>query len=110
MGLENAQGLHHFLTQSPWEASAYIRQRLELILKIVKDRKIIIIIDETGDPKKGKASDLLEPLIALDEESNTNYPKFCYNLHRWIKFISSPYFGHCCMILEKWYNLQAESG
>jgi SRSO17 transposase len=57
MGLENAQGLHHFLTQSPWEASAYIRQRLELILKLVKARKIIIIIDETGDPKKGKVTD-----------------------------------------------------
>jgi SRSO17 transposase len=24
MGLENAQGLHPFLTQSPWEAQAYI--------------------------------------------------------------------------------------
>jgi SRSO17 transposase len=57
MGLENAQGLHHFLTQSPWEAQALRRQRLELILKIVKGRKIVIIIDETGDPKKGKATD-----------------------------------------------------
>jgi SRSO17 transposase len=54
MGLENAQGLHHFLTQSPWEAQALRRQRLELILKIVKGRKIVIIIDETGDPKKEK--------------------------------------------------------
>jgi len=33
------------------------RQRLELILRIVKDRKIVIIIDETGTPKKGKATD-----------------------------------------------------
>ncbi len=39
------------------EASAYIRQRLELILKLVKERKIVLIIDETGDPKKGKATD-----------------------------------------------------
>jgi SRSO17 transposase len=31
------------------------RQRLELILKLVKERKIVLIIDETGDPKKGKA-------------------------------------------------------
>jgi SRSO17 transposase len=57
MGLENAQGLHHFLTQSPWEAQALRRQRLELILRIVKDLKIVIIIDETGGPKKGKATD-----------------------------------------------------
>jgi SRSO17 transposase len=36
--LQNAQGLHHFLTQSPWEAPALRRQRLELILKLVKER------------------------------------------------------------------------
>ena len=58
MRLENAQGLHHFLTQSPWDAPALRRQRLELILKLVKERKIVlIIIDETGDPKNGKATD-----------------------------------------------------
>jgi SRSO17 transposase len=55
MGLENAQGLHQFLTQSPWEAQAYIRQRLVLILKIVKARKIIIIIDSHRRSKKGKS-------------------------------------------------------
>ena len=57
MGLENAQGLYHFLTQSPWEAQAFKSQRLELILKFIKGRKIVLIIDETGDPKKGKATD-----------------------------------------------------
>jgi SRSO17 transposase len=31
MGLENAQGLHHFPTQSPWEDQALRRQRLKLI-------------------------------------------------------------------------------
>ena len=36
---------------------AYIRQKLELIFKIVKNIKIVIIIDEIGDPKKGKATD-----------------------------------------------------
>ena len=55
MGLENARGLHHFLTQSAWEAQAYIRQRLELILKIVKARKIIIIIDSHRRSKEGKS-------------------------------------------------------
>jgi len=33
------------------------RQRLELILKLVKERKIVLIIDEIGDPKKVKARD-----------------------------------------------------
>jgi SRSO17 transposase len=30
---------------------------LLLILKIVNEQKIFLIIDETGDPKKGKATD-----------------------------------------------------
>jgi len=55
MGLENAQGLPHFLTQLPWEAQAYIRQRLELILRIVKNRKIVIIIDLHRRSKEGKS-------------------------------------------------------
>ena len=55
MGLENALRLHHFLTQSPWEAQAKRRQRLELILKIVKDRKIVIIIDLHRRSKEGKS-------------------------------------------------------
>ena len=55
MGLENALRLHHFLTQSPWEAQALRRQRLELILKLVKHRKIIIIIDLHRRSKEGKS-------------------------------------------------------
>jgi len=52
-----------FLPNHAREASALRRQRLELILKVViflklvKERKIFLIIDETGDPKKGKATD-----------------------------------------------------
>jgi SRSO17 transposase len=55
MGLENAQELHHFLTKSPWEAQAFRRSRLELILKIVKYRKIVIIIDLHRRPQQGKS-------------------------------------------------------
>jgi SRSO17 transposase len=51
------KGCITFLPNYAREASAYIRQRLELILKLVKERKIVLIIDETGDPKKGKATD-----------------------------------------------------
>ncbi len=55
MGLENAQGLHHFLTQLPWETQALRRQRLELVLKIIKDRKIVLIIDLHRRSKEGKS-------------------------------------------------------
>lgn len=53
VGLENHQPLHHFLTESPWDVKELRRQRLELILNILQRRPIILIIDETGDKKKG---------------------------------------------------------
>jgi SRSO17 transposase len=31
VGLENRQGLHHFLTESPWTAQELERRRLEII-------------------------------------------------------------------------------
>ena len=57
VGLENSQSLHHFLTESPWKVEAIREQRLQLILKCLRCRKIQLIIDETGDRKKGKKTD-----------------------------------------------------
>ena len=51
------KGCITFLPNHAREASALRRQRLELIFKLIKERKIVLIIDETGDPKKGKATD-----------------------------------------------------
>jgi SRSO17 transposase len=56
-GLEQEQSLHHFLTKSPWSASELRKQRLSLILQGLKGRKIFLIIDETGDKKKGERTD-----------------------------------------------------
>jgi SRSO17 transposase len=49
VGLDQEQGLHHFLTKSPWSAKELRKQRLDLILRALKGRKIFLIIDETGD-------------------------------------------------------------
>jgi SRSO17 transposase len=57
VGLENSQSLHHFLTTSPWEANQLKERRLELILKALEGQEIVVIIDETGDRKKGKKTD-----------------------------------------------------
>jgi len=57
-GLDNYQGLHHFLTTSSWDVEKLRTLRLELILQILKGRPIILIIDETGDRKKGTKIDL----------------------------------------------------
>ncbi|MEG4227581.1 hypothetical protein QUA35_16515 [Microcoleus sp. N9_B2] len=57
MGLQNAQRLHHILTQLRREAQALRSQRLELILKIIKPIDIVLIIDETAYLKKVKPTD-----------------------------------------------------
>lgn len=62
--LDNEQSLHHFLTQSPWNVCHLRSRRLELILKVLKGRKIVLIIDETGDEKKGK-----KPIMSADSIS-----------------------------------------
>lgn len=60
VGLDNHQPLHHFLTESPWDVKELRRQRLELILYILQGRPIVLIIDETGDKKKGNTTDYVK--------------------------------------------------
>ena len=60
VGLENAQGLHHFISQSPWQAEDLETRRLKIILAILEGREIIVIRDETGDKKKGKKTDYVK--------------------------------------------------
>jgi SRSO17 transposase len=60
VGLENHQSLHHFLTESPWQVQQLRQRRLELTLKVLKRRSLILLIDETGDCKKGKATDYVK--------------------------------------------------
>lgn len=57
LGLKNGQGLHHFLTQSPWAVESLRKRRLELLKKALGGRSFILCIDETGDRKKGKSTD-----------------------------------------------------
>ena len=57
VGLENSQSLHHFVTTSPWLAKELRDRRLELILRALNGREILVIIDETGDRKKGRKTD-----------------------------------------------------
>ena len=60
VGLDNHQNLHHFLTESPWTVQQLRQKRLELILKVLHGRAIILLIDETGDCKKGKSTDYVK--------------------------------------------------
>ncbi|MBL1178447.1 IS701 family transposase [Pantanalinema sp. GBBB05] len=60
VGLDNQQSLHHFLWKSPWQAQQVRKRRLEIILKIFNNRSLILLIDETGDCKKGTSTDYVK--------------------------------------------------
>lgn len=53
----SAQSLHHFIAHSPWSVEAVRERRLRKIVSELKGRKIKVIIDETGDRKKGNKTD-----------------------------------------------------
>ena len=50
VGLENKQGLVHFLTESPWRAEELELKRLRIILEVLQGAEIEVI----GDKKKAK--------------------------------------------------------
>lgn len=55
----NVESLQHFLVDAPWSATALNRQRWTLLQDHAPTRwhsEGVLIIDETGDRKKGKAS------------------------------------------------------
>lgn len=59
-GIANEQGLLHFLSESPWQVAAFRTERLALILRVLAGRAITLIIDETGDRKKGHHTDYVQ--------------------------------------------------
>ncbi|MBD1850137.1 transposase [Cyanobacteria bacterium FACHB-502] len=57
VGLQNAQSLHHFLRGGVWSVEQLRAVRLSLIAHTVGERRIGLCLDETGDVKKGQATD-----------------------------------------------------
>jgi len=57
VGLKSAQSLHHFIAASPWSVTELKRRRLSRTLEALKGNSITVVIDETGDRKKGKRTD-----------------------------------------------------
>ena len=60
VGLENHQNLHHFLSESPWQPQQLCQQRLQTVLKLLNGQSLMLLIDETGDCKKGKSTDYVK--------------------------------------------------
>jgi SRSO17 transposase len=57
VGLHDAQPLQNFLTESPWEVRELREQRLDLTMKMLQGQPFKLVIDETGDKKKGNHTD-----------------------------------------------------
>ena len=57
VGLKDGQALHHFLRDAPWKVSQLRATRLWLIKQLIGEQPIVLCIDETGDVKKGQATD-----------------------------------------------------
>ncbi|HEY9706016.1 MAG TPA: transposase [Allocoleopsis sp.] len=52
--------LHHFWTTLPCGAKEWEERRLKIILKMLNNQEIYVIVDETGDRKKGKTTDYVD--------------------------------------------------
>ena len=57
VGINSSQSLHHFIANSPWSEVELRKVRLKKTLQALKGNAITLIIDETGDRKKGKKTD-----------------------------------------------------
>lgn len=57
VSINSAQSLHHFIANSDWSVNKLKSRRLKKIKRALNDRAITVVIDETGDRKKGKKTD-----------------------------------------------------
>ena len=57
VSINSAQSLHHFLANSDWSVDKLKQLRLNKLKKVLNGNAITVVIDETGDRKKGKKTD-----------------------------------------------------
>jgi SRSO17 transposase len=57
VNIKSAQSLHHFIAHSDWSVQELRVCRLNKIKRVLKGKSITLIIDETGDRKKGRKTD-----------------------------------------------------
>ena len=57
VSINSAQSLHHFIANCDWSVEQLRSKRLAKIKKALQGNAITVVIDETGDRKKGKKTD-----------------------------------------------------
>ena len=88
MPIKSAQSLHHFIAKSPGSVTELKEKRLTKILKELKGKVITILIDETGDRKKGKKTDYVarQYLGSVGKEDNGIVSVNAYGIYENITF------------------------
>jgi len=57
VGINSAQSFHHFIANSDWSVNELKSRRLKKIKRVLDGNAITVVIDETGDRKKGKKTE-----------------------------------------------------
>lgn len=57
VSINSAQSLHHFIANSEWSVNRLKSRRLNKIKRELNGNAITVVIDETGDRKKGNSTD-----------------------------------------------------
>lgn len=57
VSINSAQSLHYFIVNSDWSVDKLKSKRLNKVKNQLKGKAISVVIDETGDGKKGKKID-----------------------------------------------------
>ena len=64
VSINSAQSLHHFIANSDWSVEKLRSRRLNKIKQELNGNAITVVIDETGDRKKGKKTDYVALAIS----------------------------------------------
>ena len=88
VSLNSAQSLHHFIANSEWSVEQLRSRRLNRIKKALKGNAITVVIDETGDRKKGKKTDYVarQYLGSVGKIDNGIVSVNAYGVYRHITF------------------------
>jgi SRSO17 transposase len=88
VSINSAQSLHHFIANSDWLVNELKSRRLKKIKKALNGNAITVVIDETGDRKKGKKTDYVarQYLGSVGKIDNGIVTVNAYGIYRNITF------------------------
>lgn len=96
---DRGQSLHHFLKDAPWKVEEIQETRLWLTKLLIGEREVVLLIDETGDEKKGKIQLQVGGLYSLRNWIEYGFKQIKDELG-WADFRVTDYAS-----IEKWWEI-----